>query len=67
MNKELNKGESIAMNSLKKSPYYTLADPKSKTLAQTVKDYNAFKAKYNVQDQNLKKKLGEIVNRKKND
>lgn len=63
--KELNKAELITMKAIKSSPFCTLRDNNCKTAIEALNNYNKVKDKLNTEDNYLKKKIGEIVNRKK--
>jgi hypothetical protein len=63
-NKELNKAEDIVLKDLKASPFCTIDHDDCKNLVKTIKEYYRAKIEVNTQDNNLKKKLGEVINRK---
>lgn len=53
------------MKAIKSSPFCTLRDNNCKTAIEALNNYNKVKDKLNTEDNYLKKKIGEIVNRKK--
>jgi uncharacterized FlgJ-related protein len=63
-NKELNKAEEIILKDLKASPFCTIDHEDCKNLVKTIKDYSKARIEFNTQDNNLKKKLGEVINKK---
>jgi hypothetical protein len=64
VNKELNKADDIILKDLKASPFCTGAHDDCKNLVRTLKDFSNAKIEFNTQDSNLKKKVGEIINRR---
>lgn len=64
VNKELNKANDIILKDLKASPFCTTNHDDCKNLVRTLKDYSNAKKEFNIQDSNLKKKLGEVINRR---
>lgn len=65
VNKELNKANDIVLKDLKASPFCTTNHEDCKNLLIILKDYSNAKKEFNIQDSNLKKKIGEVINRKK--
>lgn len=65
MNKEFNKADDIIYKDLKKSPFCTGDHEDSKTLVRTLTDYTKAKIEFNKNDSNLKKKIGELIQKKK--
>lgn len=64
VNKELNKADDIILKDLKASPFCTIDDKYCKDLVRTLKDYSNAKKEFNIQDSNLKKKIGEVINKR---
>ncbi len=64
INKELNKADDIILKDLKASPFCTIDDKYCKDLVRTLKDYSNAKKEFNIQDSNLKKKIGEVINKR---
>lgn len=64
INKELNKAEELIIKDLKKGPFCLVDHPDCKNLVKSLKDYAKAKEAFNSQDNYLKKKIGEIINRK---
>lgn len=64
INKELNKADDIIFKDLKKSAFCTLSNEDSKNLVKTLRDYTNAKYEFNTQDNKLKKRLGEVINKK---
>lgn len=63
-NKEFNKADDIILKDLKTSPFCTINHEDCKNLVKILKDYTNIKKECNIQDSNLKKKLGEVLNRR---
>ena len=64
VNKELNKAEDIILKDLKASPFCIIDHDDCKNLVKTLKDYSNAKREFITQDSKLKKKLGEVINRR---
>jgi hypothetical protein len=64
INKEFNKADEIILKDIKASPFCTIGLDDSKNLVRTLKEYFNAKKEFNTQDSNLKKLLGEVINRK---
>ena len=64
VNKELNKANDIVLKDIKASPFCITNHEDCKNLVRTLKDYSNAKKEFNIQDSNLKKKLGEVINRR---
>lgn len=62
-NKELNQAEVIVIKSLKSGPFCLVDHQDCKDLLKSLKDYNKAKEKFNSQDNYLKKKIGEMINK----
>lgn len=65
MNKELNKADDIVFKDIKKSAFCTIGNDDSKKLIKALQDYTNAKLKFTTQDNDLKKRLGEVINKKK--
>ncbi len=63
VNKELAQAELITIKGLKTGPFCLVDDPDCKNLLKSLKDYNKAKENYNTQDNYLKKKIGEMINK----
>jgi hypothetical protein len=64
-NKELNQAEVIVMKNLKSGPFCLVDHQDCKNLLKSLKDYNKAKENFNSQDNYLKKKIGEMINKNK--
>jgi hypothetical protein len=64
LNKEINKANDIVLKDLKASPFCTIDHEDSKNLVKTLKEFSNAKKEFNIQDSNLKKKIGEVINRR---
>jgi hypothetical protein len=65
MNKELNKVDDIVLKDLKTSPFCKLDHDDCRNLVKTLKDYSNAKKEFITQDGNLRRKLGEVINKEK--
>ena len=63
VNKEFNKADDIVLKDLKASPFCVIDHDDCKNLVKTLKGYSNAKKEFITQDSNLKKKLGEVINR----
>lgn len=64
VNKELNKANDIVLKDLKASPFCTTDHEDCKNLVKALKEYSNAKKEFNIEDSKLKKKLGEIINKR---
>ena len=64
VNKELNKATDIVLKDLKASPFCAIKGKESKNLINTLKDFSNVKKEFNTQDNYLKKKIGEVINKR---
>lgn len=64
VNKELNKADDIILKDLKSSPFCTVKHEDCKNLVKTLKDYTKAKIVFNTQDSIMKKRLGELINKR---
>lgn len=64
LNKEINIAKDIVLKDLKASPFCTIDHEDSKNLVKTLKDFSNAKKEFNIQDSILKKKIGEVINRR---